>query len=86
MINLRWETVRIFGDSEPVELEAAIRHVLSNEGGTWQVTLARSSTAWKLGFERQEGAGRRLSIRTSLSSPIGSETSVRTILAGVLRG
>jgi hypothetical protein len=85
MISFRWETVRTFGDAEPAQLEAAIRHVLSSQTGTWQVTLGRTSRAWRLRFEqRRNEHGPRTLVTTTIPMPIGPPAALHSTLTEIL--
>jgi hypothetical protein len=85
MISFRWETVRTFGDAEPAQLEAAIRHVLSGQAGTWQVTLGRTARAWRLRFEQRRDDYRpRTLVTTTIPMPLGPPAALQTTLNEIL--
>jgi hypothetical protein len=82
MISFRWETVRTYGDAEPAQLEEAIRQVLANQAGTWEVTVGRSARAWRLNFKQRLnhfGPGTR--ITTTIPMPLAEPTALKTTLA-----
>jgi hypothetical protein len=84
-ISLCWETVRVYGDPEPAHLEAAIRHVLAKQGGTWRVSLSRAASEWRIRLEQpQETQAAGVLINTTIPHPLPSGSVLRTLLAGAL--
>ena len=85
VVFLRWETVRMYGEIEPEELESGVRRALAAVGGRWKVAIGRSKT-WFIRLERETpGTGALRSVQVNLAVSTATAAAVEGALIDLLR-
>lgn len=85
--SVRWETVRLYGDSEPGDLEQGMRRALADRGGRWEVIIGRYAKAWVVRLENMSpkpGAAAAVRVRVAVPFPVASAATVETAVTEAL--